>query len=99
MAGAVAWVCVVLVGPHRATVTTWVVGGSGRPDLATVDTLARSQLFARRLGGSILLRDACEDLESLLDLAGLRREVGGQPEPGEEGVGVEEGVEPGDPPA
>ena len=105
MATVVAWGWVVLMGPRRAEVTAWWIGGQGRPDLAhhrknnarDVDGLARSQLFAHRLGGSLVLRYACEELEALLDLVGLRREVGGQTEGGEQVLGVEEGVEPGDP--
>ncbi len=61
-----------------------------------VDGLARLQLEARRLGGSIQLRDVCAHLRELLDLVGLRVEVGGEPESGEE-VGVEEVVMPDDP--
>ncbi len=96
MAAIVAWGRVVLVGSGGADVAIWVVGGAGAPDLAAVDALARSQLSARRLGGSIRVDAACEELAELLDLVGLSREVGGQPE-GREEVGVEEGVEPGDP--
>ena len=66
------------------------------PDLATVDALARLHLVARRLGGAIRLHDVCEDLADLLDLVGLGREMRGEAEGGEE-VGVEEGVEPGNP--
>ena len=70
MAAVVAWGWVVLMGPRRAEVAAWWIGGEGRPDLGTVDGLARSQLFARRLGASILLRDACDahpaDLSQLL---------------------------------
>ncbi len=76
------------------------------PDLAVVDELARWQLAARRVGCSIRLRDACIELLELLDLlglgdvvggtAGLRREVGGQAEGGEQ-LGVEEVVMPHDP--
>lgn len=96
MAFAAAWACVVLVGSDGTEVAAWVVGGPGVPDLAVVDALARSQLCARRQGGSVLLRDVCEELGQLLDLVGLGREVGREPEGGEE-VRVEEGVEPGDP--
>jgi hypothetical protein len=42
-----------------------------RPDLAVVDALARLQLAARRLGGSIRIRHASRELEDLLALAGL----------------------------
>ena len=72
-------------------------GPSGAaPDLAAVDALARLQHAARLLGGSIRLVDVCDELAELLDLVGLGREVGREPEGGEE-VGVEEGVKPGDP--
>jgi hypothetical protein len=79
---------------------------SGRPDLAVVDDLARWQLAARRLGCSIRVRDACEELTALLDLVGLRDvvtdvaglgpEAGGEAEGGEQ-LGVEEVVMPDDP--
>ena len=49
-------------------------------DLSLVDELARLQLAARRLGCAIELRDACPELLDLLDLVGLRVEVGGKPE-------------------
>ena len=67
-----------------------------RPDLAVVDAIARSQLAARRRGGRIRLQLLGDELPALLELVGLRREVCGQAEGGEE-VRVEEGVEPGDP--
>src|SRR5689334_11706945 len=41
------------------------------PNAATVDALARAQLLARRLGGSIRLQHAGEPLRELLALAGL----------------------------
>jgi hypothetical protein len=53
-------------------------------DLGLVDQLARLQLAARRLGCAIQLRDACPELLDLLDLVGLRVEVGGKPEQLEE---------------
>jgi ABC-type transporter Mla MlaB component len=43
----------------------------GRPTLATVDSLARLQLTARRQGRRIRLRGAGRELRLLLDLAGL----------------------------
>jgi hypothetical protein len=96
VAGVVAWGRVVLVGRAGVEVAAWVVAGPGAPDLSIVDALARWQLSARRRGGSIRLREVGVELAELLDLAGLRREVGGEPEGGEQ-VAVEEGVEPGDP--
>lgn len=72
-----------------------------RPDLALLDALARLQLAARRLGCSIRLRNPCPELCELLDLVGepgSALEAGREAEGGEQ-LGVEEVVEPGDPPA
>jgi hypothetical protein len=78
----------------------------GAADVLTLHTLARLQLTARRLGTRIVLRDAAPGLSDLLRFAGLdavlapgglRVEPRRQPEHGEEPLGVEEGVEPGDP--
>ncbi len=88
-------------------VASWPLTGAERPDLCAVETLARLQLAARRLGCSIRLRDTCAELSALLDLAGLADvvpaepragalEVGGQAEDGEQ-PGVEEVVVPDDP--
>jgi hypothetical protein len=64
------------------------------PDALTVDTLARLQVAARRVGHEVALRGVSPELLELLELFGLRRvlrvEVGGQAEQREEGVGVEE---------
>ncbi|MDQ6616946.1 MAG: hypothetical protein M3083_19900 [Actinomycetota bacterium] len=89
-------------------VAVWPLPDAGRPDLSLIDRLARLELAARGLGCTIRLRDASEPLCELLDLAGLsavlRRaggllvEMGREPE-GREEVGVQEGVEPGDPAA
>lgn len=87
-----------LVGPNGPSLAAWMLAGPDAPDLVVVDALARAQLVARRLGGSIRLLDVCEELEELLDLVGLGREVGGEAE-GRKQAGVEEGVEPGDPTA
>jgi hypothetical protein len=87
-------------------VARWPLAQVTRPDLSAIDELARLQLAAQRLGCSIRLSDACGYLWELLDLAGLTDvvrsagalvvEVGGETESGEQ-VGVEEGMEPGDP--
>jgi hypothetical protein len=42
-----------------------------RPDLRTVDQLARLQLIAMRRGRRICLRGACPLLVELIDLAGM----------------------------
>jgi hypothetical protein len=86
---------------------------SAPPGLELIGTLARLQLEARRVGCAIGVRDSAPELRELLDLAGLTEvldaacgcvcpsgsvlEVVGQPEGGEQ-LGVEEVVEPGDPP-
>jgi STAS domain len=79
-----------------------------RIDLATVDALARLTLAARRQGLTIRLVDASPELRALLELVGLdglllagaesALEADGEAELGEQ-LGVEEVVEPGDPPA
>jgi anti-anti-sigma regulatory factor len=87
-------------------VRTLVAGGDRRivcdvaaltdPDVRTVDALARLQLTAKRLGGSIRLRGTSTRLEELLALIGLGEvmplcvEAVGQTEEREETLGVEE---------
>jgi ABC-type transporter Mla MlaB component len=87
-----------LLEATEAGVVVCDVGGLGPPGLGTVDLLARLQLAARRAGGRIRLRDPAPALHALLDLVGLRFETEGQPEQREPALGVEEAVEPGDPP-
>lgn len=96
MACVVPWARVVVVGPGDSRRAVMLVG-EGAPDLAVVDRLARLQLAARRAGGRIRLEDPCPGLLELLNYLGLRRQVGGQAEGGEEALGVEEGVDPRDP--
>jgi hypothetical protein len=75
-----------------------------RPDLATVNALARLQLAANRLGWTVRLRNPTAELCALLDFLGLADvvalplEPGGEAEGGEQ-LGVEEVVEAGDAPA
>lgn len=82
-------------------VARWPLAHDDRPALACIDDLARLQLAARRLGFSILIREARTEMAELLELVGLREvlggvEVGGQAERLEQ-VGVEEEVQLGDP--
>lgn len=84
------------------------VGAVIDPDLGTVDVLVRLALTARRLGAALRLRHACGELRELLVLVGLTDvvpvapelpvEARGQAEQREHPLGVEEGVEPADPP-
>ena len=66
------------------------------PDLVLVDALARLQLAARRHGWTLRIPEPSADLVELLELLGLRVELLGEAEGGEE-VGVEEAVIPDDP--
>ncbi len=97
VAARVAWGRIVCIGGRGRVVAAWPVAGEGRPDLATVDALAQLQLAARRLGVSIEVREMCGELAALVELVGLRRELGREPESREHGAGVEEAVKPGDP--
>jgi hypothetical protein len=75
---------------------------TSRLDLAVVEALARLALAARRQGCAIQLDDVDPELVGLLalvglaEVAGLTRQVVGQPEDGEE-LGTEEVVVPDDP--
>lgn len=97
---------IVVLVDGGAEVVVGELAGCG-PDLAVVDVLARLQLVARRMGCSVRLRDPSPALCDLLRLAGLADVVGGcdlalepgrEPERGEQ-LGIEEVVEPRDPPA
>ena len=84
------------------------VGSLTEPDLVVVDALARMHLEARRRGATIEMRDAPDALRDLLNWIGLddvllgNNVARGQPcrqtEPREQVTGVEEGVNPRDPP-
>ena len=89
---------------HRVIV--WDAAELTRPDLETVEALARLQLRARRRGFRLELRNVPADLLELLCLCGLADELGlggrcvdarGQPEHREEAGGVEEERDAGDP--
>jgi hypothetical protein len=96
VAATAVWARVGVVASSGAEVLTIVVTGAGAPGLAAVDALARWQLWARRAGGRIQLREASKELARLLDLVGLLGEVGWEPEGGEELLCVEERVDCGD---
>jgi hypothetical protein len=81
------------LSPSGTVVSARVLIGPHGPDLDLVQALARWQLVARRAGGAVVLVDPAPELLDLLELVGLRREVGGQAEAGEEGFGLQEGVE------
>jgi hypothetical protein len=59
-----------MTAPGRTTIVCDV--GEFPPDVSTIDTLARLQLNARRLGLELRLRHASNELQDLLAFAGLR---------------------------
>jgi hypothetical protein len=61
----------VVLARDDVELATWPFRWWGRPGLEAVDELARLQLVATRLGCSIRLRSACDELCELLDLVGL----------------------------
>jgi hypothetical protein len=88
-----------MTAPRPSTIVCDV--GAFAPDALTVDTLARLQLAARRLGLEIRLRHASGELQELLAFVGLRDvlrvEAGWQAEQREQLFGVEEEGELDDP--
>jgi hypothetical protein len=88
---------------------SWVVCDVGAlaTDVAGIDSLARLQLSARRLGLDLGLRNASGELLDLIALVGLCDvlqvragsgiEPRGQTEEGEESLGVKEEADPVDP--
>jgi anti-anti-sigma regulatory factor len=77
------------------------VTGVARPDLVTIDALARLRMTARRHGWELVVSGAAPDLLRLLrlvGLAGVLPQAGGQPEQREQAGGVEEVVDGRDPP-
>ena len=86
------------------------VSALAEPDAITIDALARLQLTARRVGCTVELLSACEELEDLLALTGLLEvltggggvvasavEAWGEPELREQALRVEEEADPDDP--
>lgn len=90
------WCRVTVISSQGDRRGRWLVSGCGDPDLSLVEALAWQQVAARRRDERVVVDRICPALDTLLDLAGLRRQVIGQPEVGEE-LGAEEAVEPGDP--
>ncbi|MFD8415736.1 hypothetical protein ACFV2Q_28950 [Streptomyces sp. NPDC059650] len=86
-----------LYGAGAGSVACDLAALPGPPPLAAVETLARLRLTARRWDRGLTVTGAGPGLRALLGLVGLA-ELLGEAEEGEPAVGVEEGVEPGDPP-
>jgi anti-anti-sigma regulatory factor len=78
------------------------VGHVCRADIGTVGALARACVNARRVGERLRVVNASAELAEAIVLAGLESVLlgaGRQAEEREQTVGVEESVEPDDPPA
>jgi ABC-type transporter Mla MlaB component len=88
-----------MVRPKRTIVCD--LRGLARPDLASIDALARLQLMLRPQGLEILLRGAPNELIELIALVGLtdvlRVESGREAEQRKQRLGVEEERELPDP--
>ncbi len=94
------WCRVRVAGPDGRALATVTLVGSGPPALGAVDRVARLALLAGRLGGRAVVEAASPELRTLLALAALGVEVEGEPECGEQPLGLEERQEeihPGDP--
>ncbi|MEY2434658.1 MAG: hypothetical protein QOC92_4383 [Acidimicrobiaceae bacterium] len=85
----------VVLSRDEAEVASWTLTGRGRPDLVVIDSLARYQLAAGRMGYSMRLRNATQELCDLLAFVGLCVEAERQAEHRKQ-AGVEERVHPGD---
>lgn len=97
-----------LLATRGADVVTCDVAAVEHADATAIDALARLQLTARRLGRSIRLRNAPDDLRELLALTGLSDELplcaGVRVQPHRkakqrEQLGIDEEIDPADPPA
>jgi hypothetical protein len=84
----------VIVRADGSRDTAWLVG-HGPPDLGAIDVLARLLLVCRRQGDRLHLEDVSAALAGLLDLSGLRAQFEREPEPGEQPLRLQEGVDTG----
>lgn len=65
------WCRVRVVNPCKRVLAAEDVAGSGPPDLAAVDRVARLALRAKRMGGRLVISELSPRLLELLDLTGL----------------------------
>ncbi len=96
-----------LLDESSAAVVLCDVGNMNDPDCVALDAFARLQLTARRMGARVMLLRASNGLKELLEFSGLDDVVPyretllvdplGEPEHGEQVLGVEEEREPDDP--
>lgn len=80
------WCRVRVVNSCKRVLALEDVAGTGAPDLATVDRIARLALWAKRAGGRLVISELSPRLRELLDLAGLSPHAWGwRPRAGEPG--------------
>jgi hypothetical protein len=84
------WCRLTVVGSDRSELASGVLQGTGRPDIGTVDDVARLAVLARRLGGALVLAEVTPALLALLELAGLPVQMEGEPEGGEQPLGIDQ---------
>jgi hypothetical protein len=65
------WGTIVVLDGNGQPVTSWPLRGCGEPDLAAIDDLSSLALVARRMGGSMEVREVCPPLRALIELTGL----------------------------
>jgi hypothetical protein len=87
------WCQIRIVGPDHSVLSHRRLQGPGAPDLGVVDEIARLLLVTGRIGGHIVLTEVAPAVGALLELAGLRVEVEGQREGGEEAFWIQQGQE------
>jgi hypothetical protein len=81
------WCRVRILDPDGTTLASFCFAGPGPPDLGVVHAIARAQLLAGRIGGSVVVDEVSPALRSLLDLAGLAFGAGGAAPPRSPGSG------------
>ena len=89
------WCRVTMVDPDGIALASGVLEGPAAPDIGAVDDVARLALLAKRLGGGLVLTDVSPDLRALVELTGLVVEMEGEPERGEEPLGIQQVQEEG----
>jgi hypothetical protein len=75
MVGLCRWCRITVTGPDGTALACYVLQGPDGPCLATVDTLCRMTVAARRTGGDVIVDQLSPALRDLLELTGLGAEL------------------------
>jgi hypothetical protein len=65
------WCRMTAMSPDGRVQGVWIIRGVDRPDLATIDQIARCALMASRDGGRLLLDEVAVEVRELLELVAL----------------------------